>query len=150
MCLTQGECTAIADRREGKPTRLKNDLRGGEGGELSISPLSEVSVTPGSLFQRRNYGLDRWKIAAATATRGLRRATSGSRLGSISPAPHLDARNARYKRDANARDAWQAGIGVAIRLGLAVSSPPLPLLCPVHPNRTGTCPRYFRTRAGRS
>lgn len=38
------------------------------------SSVIEVSLTPGSLFQRRNYGLDRWKIASNSGLReGQRR-----------------------------------------------------------------------------
>lgn len=69
-------------------------------GALGFSVI-EVSVTPGSLFQRRNYGLDRWEIASLWHGRAERRATSKSRARVGSIRKRIYAR-VMYTRDANA------------------------------------------------
>lgn len=88
--LWRREYTAVADRRAYPSEKW-----------LGNFSLIEVSVTPGSLFQQRNYGLDRWKIASNS---GLREGQLRNRAYGIDTQAYLYTCNVRI-RGTNVRDA---------------------------------------------
>lgn len=99
----------------------------------------EVSVTPGSLLQRRNYGLDRWKIAD-----GLREGQPRNRAYEIDTQAYLYTCNVRTH--ANARDACSRIVeydhDISLSLPRSLSNVSRGFS---EPKRVGTCPKYRDT-----
>jgi len=124
--LWRKEYTAIVDRRAYPSEKW-----------LGNFSLIEVSVTPGSLFQQRNYGLDRWKIASNS---GLREGQLWNRAYGIDTQAYLYMCNVCI-RGANARDACnRIKCGCDVSLSLSNASRGFS-----KPKRVGTCPKYRDT-----
>jgi len=133
------EYTAVVDRRTYPVWKMTGEL----------FSVIEVSMTPGSLFQRCNYGLDRWKIAIRQ--RAARRATSKSRVWNRYAFIYISY-NMRT-RDATQETRAAESTNTTISLSLSLSLSPLPLFFSFssasrgfsEPKRAGTCPGIWNT-----